>query len=99
MLHPLRRSCVVITLCLCCSSCFTMALWGFELDSRVDPDTGHSTTEAVYDRHTRWSFWRVVGRLLCTPATLCLDVATAPVQKWLFWDDDDDDVCHARPRC
>jgi len=66
-----------VLLPLLCSSCFTMAVWGFEGE---DPISGCGETAYAYDSHTEWS-WELFGlRLLLTPITLCLDALTSPVQ-------------------
>src|SRR5262245_2253404 len=61
-------------------SCFTSALWGVD-----DHDHHHSIT---------WHGF--VERLLLTPLTLALDIATAPVQALCGGDDDDGGTCHGK---
>jgi hypothetical protein len=72
-------------------SCFTMTLWGFELDSEQDRWTGESEQSMSYDPETEWS-WKLLGvRLLGTPFALALDCLTAPVQAWWFGAEEDED--------
>ncbi len=71
------------------SSCFTMALWGFEPDDEHDPVTGNGQTMFKYDTDTEWSWPLFFGRVLATPVTVCLDLLTAPAQDWWFDDADD----------
>ena len=90
MVRPAHRAAALL-LPLLLSSCFTLTLWGFELESETDPFTGRTEEEFTYDKDTEWS-WGLLGlRLLGTPFALALDCLTAPVQAWVFWDDDDDD--------
>lgn len=89
-MKPLRlvRSLALSTL-LC--SCFTLGLWGFQPEDDTDPVTGDDDTAFAYDEETEWS-WELLGlRILLTPATLCLDCLTCPVQCFLWANDDDDD--------
>lgn len=80
------------------SSCFTMGLWGFEPTDDRDPVTGREDTSFEYQDDTSWS-WGLFGlRVLATPITLCLDCLTAPVQVFLFGNDDDGDDCRADRR-
>jgi hypothetical protein len=72
-------------------SCFTMTVWGFELQGSNDSITSESDSVMVYDPETEWS-WELFGlRLLATPFTLGLDCVTAPLQLFLLQNNDDDD--------
>ena len=79
----------MVSLLLALSSCFTMAVWGFEVESKRDAVTGAREAAYTYDEETEWSWALFFGRVLVTPVTLCLDCLTAPVQLWLFGDGDD----------
>ncbi len=84
------RTAMVSLLLLALSSCFTMAVWGFDTESRRDPFTGASEATYTYDEETQWSWELFLGRVLVTPVTLLLDCLTAPAQIWLFGDGDDE---------
>lgn len=83
------RHIAVLALPLLLCSCFTMMLWGFSPEAEHDPLTGEEESSYVYDEETEWS-WSLFGlRVLGTPFTLVLDCLTAPVQVFLWGDDDD----------
>lgn len=90
-MNRMRSSATVVLLAamLCLPSCFTLGLWGFTPETETD-DRGREEEVMVYDPETEWS-WSLLGlRVLLTPVTLTLDLATAPLQA-LFWATDDDD--------
>lgn len=71
------------------SSCFTMAVWGFEPVEEANTFSGAAETSFQYDAATEWSWGLFFTRLGLTPFALLLDVATCPVQAVLFGMDDD----------
>jgi hypothetical protein len=92
----LRATLLLALLTMLCSlsSCFTMAVWGFEPEQSTDQNTGKRETVMVYDSETEWS-WELFGmRLLATPLTLILDIATSPIQAFFLQNDDDDEDDH-----
>ena len=92
----LRATLLLALLTMLCSlsSCFTMAVWGFEPEQSIDQISGKQETVMVYDSETEWS-WELFGmRLLATPLTLVLDIATSPIQAFFPQNDDDDEDDH-----
>jgi len=88
--RPLRIVSLLLLLLLSLPSCFTAALWGFDTDSEENVRTGRSEMVHSYDDDTEWS-WQLLGvRLLGTPFALALDCLTAPVQVFLWGEQDDD---------
>lgn len=86
----IRVATMLLALMLSCSSCFTMSVWGFDVEESPDIVTGEPETVMVYDPETEWS-WKLFGlRVLATPFTLVLDCATAPLQAFFLWNDDDE---------
>jgi len=57
------KRCAALALPLVLTSCFTMALWGFDLADEVDPATGNEETTFDYDEGTEWSWGLFFGRL------------------------------------
>ena len=91
LVKPTTLAAVLLLLVL--PSCFTMSLWGFDVEEVENPDTGREETVMEYDPETEWS-WGLFGlRVLATPFSLVLDCVTAPVQAILYWNDDEDDDC------
>ena len=80
------------------SSCFTMALWGFRPETEYDQLRHEEATWYSYDKETKWSWPLLFGRILLTPFALGLDFVTAPVQAWLFGDDDEDEEDEKRKK-
>ena len=75
-------------------SCFTLALWGGEMeeDEEFNVETWSYETEVSpspdFSNVRSWSDFFFC--LALTPFTVLLDLATAPVQAWWFgWDDED----------
>jgi len=90
MAAVLIKSTLLAALLLVTPSCFTMITWGFEPVEETNELTGREESFMQYDPETEWS-WELVGlRILITPLMLGLDIATAPIQAFFFWDDDDD---------
>lgn len=85
------RAVAVALLPLLLSSCFTMGLWGFELDDETDAG---GTSTFCYDEETEWSWRLFAGRLLLTPFAVGLDLLTSPLQM-VSWADDDDECAPA----
>jgi|GEM_PF-5892051 len=79
-------------------SCFTFGLWGFELDSERDSQSGRVENSMSYDSETEWSWELLAFRLLLTPVALGLDCLTAPLQVWLWGEGDDNAPGSNEPR-
>tara|TARA_R110002073_G_scaffold143864_1_gene295841 strand:+ start:1280 stop:1519 length:240 start_codon:yes stop_codon:yes gene_type:complete len=78
---------MLLALLLTLPSCFTMTVWGFN----VEQDADEQESAMVYDEDTEWS-WKLFGlRVLVTPVALVLDCATAPLQVFFLGKNDDDD--------
>lgn len=79
------RAYLLVALLLVLPSCFTMAVWG------VDVNRSHDNETEQYEPEAEWSWGRFGMRVLLTPIALCLDCLTAPLQVALLKGDDDDD--------